>query len=338
MKKFFYLLILVLACVACDDTETPPIAESDPFWANTHSAFMGLKGAVSRVTETSYQPNTDSADGKIMESQFDASGRLLYYNPTGIEPVSQTRWIGVASAYYHYQYDASGRLTEATVDEVGAETRTYTLTYGSHECYVPLIFPMGPMDFFLVKGLQRIQSSDGAVDYLFNGNRATYSHSSWGSVTETVYEYTEGALYPVRRIVTQSRNGEVLEKETTTFAFGMDGHLLSTDKQLEEGEGQQLEHTVVQYAPNKRLLILSKKTVSSDETYEWEYTYTPDDLLLGILCKHNGEYIDSEESYAFSALDGMGNWTDSRQTLSNLIDWSHPDGTQFIRREISYIK
>lgn len=338
MKKFFYLLTLVLACVACEDEETPPATGPDNFWANTHSAFMGLKGEVSRVTETSYQPATDSEDREIMESRFDASGRLLYYNPTGIEPAPQTRWVGVASAYYHYQYDASGLLTEATVDEVGAETCTYTLTYGTHDCYVPLIFPMGPMDFFLVKGLQSIRSSDGEIDYQFKNNRATYSRSSWGSVTETVYEYAEGALYPARRLITRSRNGEVLDKETTVFTFGMDGHLSSSESELIDGEGEKLEHTVVQYLANKPLLIASKKTVSNDETYEWEYTYTRDDLLMGIVLKHNGAYLDSEESYSFSAFDGVGNWTDSRQTLSSLIDWSHPDGIQFVRREITYMK
>lgn len=343
MNKFFYLLILIAVCVACDDTDNVPAPTStkpDSFWEYPHSAFMGLEGAVSHVTDRFYLPDENSESEKMMEARFDTSGRLTYYNPTGIEPEISARWIGVASAYYQYQYNATGQLTSATVNEVGLAPCTYTLTYADHDCYVPLIFPMGPMGFFMVKGVTSIESNDKTIKYHFENNKATYSRSSWSLVTETTYEYATGSHYPARCVITKSRNNEVMEKEIVEYAFDAYGNLLSTDKKMimieENDQNNVYEHTILHYIKDELLLIESKSTVSGDDKYEWEYTYLANKLLAGILCKHNGEYMPDEESYSFSDLDEMTNWTHSIQKTSSSIDWNHQDITLDIQRQISY--
>lgn len=333
MNKILYLFVLVFL-MACEDSDTP--SPKSLFWEHSHASLMGLKGDVRRVVESTYLLDAlpGEEENKI-EYTFNASGRLTYYNPTGIEPATSTRWVGVASVVYSYQYDSFGRMVEALVTELGELPRSYTLTYGEHDCYVPLIFPVGPLPFFLVKGLVSIESSDGLVSYQFKENKASYSQSSWGGVTETVYEYEPGQPYPLSERIILTRNGDLLETTTTRYTFNADGALLSTVMDRVDGESNEtLEHTTLHYRSGKFPQIASKTMVSGSDSFEWEHTYDSKDLPLGALCKINGIYADKEESYSFTSFDDRGNWIDSRQTLSSLIDWTHQDITLGVRREI----
>lgn len=53
-----------------------------------------------------------------------------------------------------------------------------------------------------MKGLESISDADSSVLYTYSGNKAIYTTESWSGVTSTTFEYDEGVMYPVRKIVT----------------------------------------------------------------------------------------------------------------------------------------
>lgn len=51
-------------------------------------------------------------------------------------------------ACYSYGYDKAGKMVKVIVNDFSGDPVIYTLTYGEHEVFVPLIFPLGIYDFF----------------------------------------------------------------------------------------------------------------------------------------------------------------------------------------------
>lgn len=349
MNKFLYLLVIMMCLViaSCDDEHSVNIDDGGetetPFWENSHRVFAGLDGSVKRVTETTYTlaGEVEVEPVTLLDMSFNEAGRLTYYNATGME--AQTRSVWQTMAYYSYQYDDNGRMTKATVTSVGDEPVTYNLTYGEHTNYVPLIFPLGPMEFFLVKGLKTITSEDGTISYEYDGEKAAYTQAGWMGDTETQYVFAAGNPYPVKKVVTTSRDGEVLSEETTTYTYDAGGRLLKEDAKAMENTGDGLletERTVTKYADGKFLLPVSTlKDMAGGFTFDWSYTYDSNSHLQQIDYFENkgtADEVVAKEVYEYLSKDNNGNWTDSKQLQSGLINWRHVDGLVGVSRQIFY--
>ncbi len=351
MNRFPYILALMLCLViaSCDD-EKPGTDEpgngggseiETSFWEHTHAALAGLKGAVDRVTETTYALEGGAEIEPVvqLDMSFDAGGRMTFYNATGMEPeVPETRGVWQTLAYYAYRYDENGRMIQATVTPVGDVPVVYHLTYAEHTQYVPLIFPLGSMEFFPVKGLKSIVSEDGTVSYSFDGVKASYKQEMWTGDVEMVYSYTEDSPYPSQKAVTTSRGAEILSMETTVYTYGEQGRLAKTDVRVLEGEEETLR-TITNYVGEQSLLPLSVRMDAGGFRMDWDYTYTDEFALQRVEYTENRgseEEVTDREVYEYTSVDGNGNWTDSKQWQSGRVDMAHQDGLVGVRRAVTY--
>lgn len=346
-NKLFFLLsfMLCLVIASCDDEHNANMDDGGdgivaPFWEHSHLAFAGLEGNVSKVVETSYslseEDETESAT--LLDMSFNAAGQMTYYNSTGMEPATRGVWLTMAC--YSYQYDDNGRMIQATVTPVGDVPVVYHLTYGEHTQYVPLIFPLGAMDFFLVKGLQSIASEDGTISYTFDGEKAAYKQEAWMGDTETVYAYAADSSYPEKKVVTTSRNGVVVNEETTLYTYSEEGRLLKKDVRTME-EDTEIERKIINYADvdGQLLFPVSLKMDLNGFMADWTYAYDADNRLQQINYienKGSEEEVTDKEEYYYLSVDSNGNWTDSKQLRSSRVDLSHIDGIIGIRRVITY--
>ncbi len=352
MKNCFYLLTLLCivfaSCGDGHDNEEPNLPDfpKTPFWMHPHRDFMGLKGSVSKLVEITRplpSEQSDVSEGATMslDMRFNADGMLTYYNSTGMnpEPDQQTRGVWTTPSFYAYEYDEQGRMVRAVVTPMGDEPVVYNLTYGHHTNYVPLLFPLGPMDFFLVKGLQSIESDDGTVSYFFNGTEAMYETRSWSGNTKTVYHYESDSPYPIDKTVTTARGEEVEATEVTSYTYGEDGSLQKTDVRAEEG-GVESQRTIVRYAEGKFLLPVSEiADLGTTLQLDWRYTYDTDGRLQRVDYVENKgseDEVNDYEEYKYTSSDSYGNWTDSRQRQSNTVNILHMDGQVDVHRDISY--
>lgn len=346
MNKYKYVYLLTLLCLviaACNDghnDEPPPPAETI-FWDASHVAFAGLSGPVRKVVETTYSlvEGENGEETVTSQMEFDSAGRLVFYNPTGVEaPTRRDVWQMLA--YYSYRYDEKGRMIEAIVTPLGEEPVVYDLKYGDHTTYVPLIFPLGPHDFFLVKGLESITVADRSISYKFDGTKAVYKkEGAWTGDVTTEYLYQENSPYPVKRVETTSRGSDVLSVKTTGYTYDPEGGLLAEDIKLVEDEVES-ERTIIRYAANQYLLPVSRKTdLGGSFLIDWLYTYDFENRLLRIDYIENkgaADEVSAHEKYTYLSTDGYGNWTDSRQEQSSLVNWDHTDGLTGARRTLSY--
>ena len=346
LNKLLFILPLICVITSCGDTEleAPEIIPSEPsvisFWEEqSHLVMMGWKGKVNAVKESSYivpfeRQSKDEEAVSSSEWKFDISGHLIYYNPTSIEPTIYARDVWQVMACYSYGYDKAGKMVKVIVNDFSGDPVIYTLTYGEHEVFVPLIFPLGIYDFFLVKGLESISDADGSVLYTYSGNKAIYTTESWSGVTSTTFEYDEGVMYPVRKIVTLKRGGVIANMEITSYLYNEDGSLASSDKIVKEGENE-VERTVVRYMAST-LLPVSKLTDAGGQL-DWTYKYDDNNWWTEITYKeHFEEEAEAKELSIYTRKDAFGNWTEAVQQQNNMVDWSHPDSSVKVNRIISY--
>ena len=300
---------------------------------------MGWKGNVNTVKESSYLVslevwNKDEEAISSIEWKFDANGHLTYYNPTGIEPVTYIRDVWQTVACYSYEYDESGKMVKAIVNDFSGEPVIYTLAYGKHESYVPLIFPLGAYEFFLVKGLESISSEDGSISYSFDGNTASYISESWSGTSTTTFEYTAESLYPVQKTVTQERGGVITNTEVISYVYNDDGSLASTDKIVKEGENE-VERTVTRFISSS--LLLASRLTDAGGQLDWTYKYNENNWWTEVSYKEDlGEEIEAKETSTYTQKDAIGNWTEAMQQQNSQVDWSHFDSSVRVNRIISY--
>lgn len=346
LNKLLFILPLLSVITSCGDTEpeAPVICPPEPpvasFWeAQPHRAMMGWKGNVSAVKESSYLASFEvrSEEEEAISSvewKFDADGHLIYYNPTGIEPMAYTRDVWQTMACYFYEYDEDGKMVKAVVDDFSGEPVIYTLTYGKHEAYIPLIFPLGAYEFFLVKGLENISSEDGNITYTFDGEKASYTTESWSGTSTTTFEYSAESPYPVRKTVTLGREEAIINTEVTSYVYNDNGSLLSTDKMVKEGESE-VERTVIHYAVST-LLPVSRLTDAGGQL-DWTYKYNEDNWWTEVTYKENlDEEIEAKETSIYTQKDAAGNWIEAIQQQNSMVDWSHSDSSVRVVRTINY--
>lgn len=346
LNKLLFILPFLSVITSCGDTEPeapeviPPELPVVSFWdGQSHLAMMGWKGNVNAVKESSYLESLElrNEDEEVISSvewKFDADGHLTYYNPTGIEPVTYTRDVWQTMACYSYEYDEAGKMVKAIVNDFSGEPVIYTLTYGKREVYVPLIFPLGAYEFFLVKGLESISSEDGSHSYSFDGNKISYITESWSGISTTTFEYHAESLYPVRKIVTQGRGGVITNTEVTSYIYNDDGSLASTDKIVKEGEIE-VERTMIRFVPSS--LLPASRLTDAGGQFDWTYRYNENNWWTEVSYKEDlGEEMEATETSIYTQKDAAGNWIEAMQQQNSKVDWSHYDSSVRVTRIISY--
>lgn len=346
LNKLLFILPFLSVITSCGDTEPeaseiiPPELPVTSFWeGQSHLSMMGWKSNVNTVKESSYLVslevrNEDEEAISSVEWQFDADGHLTYYNPTGIEPVAYTRDVWQTMAYYSYAYNEAGKMVKAVVNDFSGEPVIYTLTYGKHESYVPLIFPLGAYEFFLVKGLESISSEDGSISYFFDGKTASYILESWSGTSTTTFEYNMESLYPVRKTVTQGRGGVIANTEMTSYVYNDNGSLASMDKIVKEGEVE-VERTIIRFITSS--LLPASRLTDAGGQLDWTYKYNENNWWTEVSYKEDlGEEIEAKETSIYTQKDAAGNWTEAIQQQNSQVDWSHFDSSVRVNRIISY--
>lgn len=348
-NRLLFILSLLSVITSCGDT-SPEIPEVTPpespaiFWQQSHLAMLGWKGNVKEVKETSLLQFDDTEDGEEFSSvvwRFDNEGRLTYYNPFGMEPEAMSRGIWQTYAAYTYEYNEQGQLSKAIVDDFGGTLTTYELEYADHTKYVPLLFPLGSLEFFMVKGLETVtctvDSDSEPTVFRFSGNTTSYTKESWEGTETTVYEYSENGNYPVKKTVTLTHGGSIVSQIISSYEYNADGSLSLIDTSAKEGSVE-IERTKKRFLTGS-LQPASQKTDAGGQTFDWIYSYDEDNRWVSVSYvqdKGSSEEITSDESSVYSQIDKKLNWLKAVQMQSSVVNPTHADGTVNVIREISY--
>lgn len=348
-NKLVFILPLLSVITSCGDTasEIPEVLPPESpavFWEQSHLSMSGWKGSVKEVRETSFLESENLENEEEFSSvqwRFDDKGRLTYYNPTGIEPEMFFRTVWQTFASYSYEYDESGRLIKAVVDDFSGTLATYVLKYGEHTRYVPLVFPLGTFDFFMVKGLESITyTTDGENETIacqYAGNKASYTTESWSGLITTVYDYVENEDYPVKKTMTVTRDGVVKNQEITVYVYNTDGSLSLADTSVQE-ENLEIERTKIRYLEGT-LNITTRKTDAGGQTFDWTYSYDKAGNWVTtsyLQDKDSEDEMTANESCVYSRQDGNDNWVETIQQQNSLVNPLHADGTVKVCRTITY--
>lgn len=369
-----FLPILFFILSGCGDDNIPATLDETPqdildasegecIWDNPHTSFFGLKGNVRGLHEQMVNPSIHEEDEDeepflTMDCSFDTAGRLTYYNATGVESV--TRMLGVASNYYRYTYDETGRLTTAAVYALGEESPTvYTLLYDDSNRYVPMPFPLGDKTLFCVKGVKEISISGGInntentcswiSDKVFSctsvevGTRfvirveTNYIYSSTKSLFPDVsvsrtYLMPEG--YGKTNII-----GELQGEETTNYRWKANGLPVIIERLSMVG-CELNEYAVTSYSENIPLAPIHTRVVGADGyiselAYSYEHHGWPSSVVRNLpKAEENNEL--PKETYSYANVDKQGNWTECELHMNAGVDMSHWTGICYLHRDISY--
>ena len=333
-------LAAALNLTACSDDEgtpAPPICPpATAFWEQPHPVFLGLQGEVESLAETLWADvDGEEEEGTTTLTRFNNAGKITYYNPTGIE---ENRWIGMDMYSHAYLYDEQNRLQQARLTAVGTEPISYTLTYDEDNRYVPLPFELGPLDFFLVKGVAGITAEGTDFICTRTATAVTYITQTPGlrgtTETHTVYEYGPGESYPRTRKVWEMHDGKEVMVEQTTYRFADNGRLTERriinfeDNQPTVGEEQTFHATL------PLCLELTSVTDLDQTLIRYYYTYEEHGWISRIAKVQNAEV--ETETYTYTTVDGTGNWTEGRFIWSSRVNLAHWDGAFRVTRKLTY--
>lgn len=331
MKIYIWMMLFAGAFVACSDdgaeTPAPPSGERKPVWEEySHARLMRLQGAVRSARE--YFTDQEAEVVQLTVS-FDASGRCTSYNPTGIEPDAVTYGWGQEAVWFDYRYDASGRMSEVTRYAVGADPQVYTITYGTHESYIPAPFPLGNIEPLMLRGVVRIES-DG---YLLtsNGQSAESQETTGGWFSHdisTSIVIADGLPVSARSVWVQ-REEEIKRVEITyTYSDNWLSECRVTTRVPEEEDQVETTGYSSQW-PCSPVFREITQGQSATQLLRVEYSYTENGLpkdavyTVGIPLDANEEFKQWYNSY-----DAQRNWTSSTKEV---------DGTELVlSRVLSY--
>lgn len=345
MKKF--LLAIIALCpywvgsflVSCSDSENSESVPSS-VWEYAHTYLMGFQGNVTSFKEMVYEANS-AASAEVFTSriaQFDAWGRITGYDPTGV--VSTTRMLGMEINRYNYQYDTDGQLIHVEVETIGGEKTTYTIHYQKEvQHYVPLPFPLGPLNFFCVKGVKAIEGSDGLQGSWQNDafvcQQTIHANTRWEITTTTTSYYTSTAM-PYPEVVEEetAMGGEILSKEMRTYTYDACGTPKTCRKEIVEGTDI-IENSLTTYCSWPLMACEQESWSENGRTVTLRYTYDNQHRLISIRRQADSE-SGPAETMIYTEEDSHGNWTRGSQQWNELVNANHPDIEVRIVRSFTY--
>lgn len=334
VRTFIPVLMLGIACTSCkseSEEAGPSLPEPSPvFWETPVREMMSLAGPVHTATTQVVMGATEEEAGYyfLNSKEFDAQGRLTKYDPIGL---TGTFEYNVPTQVSEYAYDGEGRLISITMSEFGQET-TYTLTYGDHDCYVPLPLNMGDMRIFLIHGLESVTNKTTGEKLLtWEGDKAITSKKSFIITTRTEITFENG--YPKSAISYPESVGSTDEATTTTlYTWNEDGSPL----RIEESNAE--SRSVTTFSTNVPGYPALEETYAAGEggalLTQVEYLYSDKGDLAKVWCPDSDATGFFVEQYQddFQQFDAQGNWTaGTRNYLSTGEQYS-------IVRQISYFE
>lgn len=337
----------VLAFYSCESEEPPYTTEiPTPYLEQPHSYFLGLKGNIRQVEETT-NINIDSEweTSGICFTQFTADGNISFYDPTGLSldngiyKQQNKRWIGVEMNQFRYEYTPNGNMSKATITSIGEEVTTYLLNYGTHSRYIPLPFQVGNLNFTFAKGLTDVQSNQNGFVCDIQETHAKYTlfTNMWRDTwrTETTYVYNEGAVLPASCTVTDTSESEgEVSKEHTNFTFSQDGRLTaSTTKRYEYGTLIETEYK--QYHPTLPHKVTQREIVlANGDRSTWTYRYEEHGWQSSITRTDTDDTYT--EIYLYPRIDAHGNWYEGHFTWNEHVNLNHSNDDIKTLRALEY--
>lgn len=334
MKQFSLICILSsLLFISCNQTDDwdeqlPPVN----FWTEAHTERMGLQGNVRKIEEYS---ELDNERFILSQTKFDAQGRVTHFYPVNEfeSNLPQTYWMPTASQSFIYTYTGS-QLTGIRVWEWGSTPVDYTLTYGNHNRYVPLLLlNLQPLTHCFVQGLTGIESSDNSVSFEQQGENIILRTRSDYQQTTYLYKY-EGSVLPLacEELTTASDDeSHVYEKRETTFDYFENGAIREMKVRTENEMDKSTEH----FFYNAQGCILKHTLDSRQSNATLSYAYNTTGLLTQI-GHTDGEGTEIGRMRAIYDLDAHRNWIRVEQRVTGFIDWNMREGTYLLYRNLVY--
>ncbi|MEG2150180.1 MAG: hypothetical protein RRY36_03045 [Bacteroidaceae bacterium] len=333
------LLFVLLVSSSCDKEDSQPQPEEKVIWEQAHTCLLHFEG--NPLLVTSSQRSGDGAYMLDKTYKFDEEGRLLDYDPTGNEQQGASTFMGQwgtpeNSTKYTYAYDTKGRLITVVAQSLGSEAATYSLTYDTHQVYIPCPLPLADLPLYLIKGLSKVERTDDASQknpfvYIYDGEKASSQTTTWMGTTTT--EYTFKGMYPYKCVKKTSRAEMVLQQEETLYAFGELGALLAETTITTTDVPEEKTTTSLTYA--KPWLLVRQATITAGmSTERYEYTYSE----KGLLTSANKTSGEESASIAVSPyiFDDKGNATKADYTVNGLFYDYLPEGTITLNQTFSY--
>ena len=240
---FPILSLALLSCNKDDNNITPENQTYSNIWDNVSDAeLLNMPSYIQRI-EISQSNESGETNGISSIHEFNHSGRITSYRK-GFNYNLETRTDIIDSytmnmisniATYTYEYDDKERLSYVTIDEDGILSQ-YEITYSDHSRYIPAIFAVGDLSFYLIKGVEQITLSDITdpndksllYTFKYEGNTASYTVShGWLSRETTVkYYYNSSSDFPVSKTAVTTYFGEKIFDANCEYTFDLFGRLL----------------------------------------------------------------------------------------------------------------
>ena len=290
----------------------------------THSKCMALQGNVRHV-----EVYNEELDMTEVKADFDASGRCLFWDATGVpeeENVpSKTKSMGSGwlstPARYHYTYNEKGQLVSVVRQQLGGETEHFTITYGWHQLWLPLPFPIASLSPYMVQGIESITSEH--YHLVCDGVEAHADHQilSWMSLRETtdfVFENQKVVEQHARLYSTSADGSETQIQRTRTFFEYGTNQLQRMLEVTVDDEGYQ-EKTESIFSLHRPYQLLQKRFYTGMEMtplYVTGYQYDEAGRLISVDDKSGDGFFETPYTQAYSSFDRMGNWATALKTYS----------------------
>lgn len=316
MKRFALILVLAATtAVGCNDNDdSAAIKQPKPVWESySHAQLFKFSGAVKQVTRTY---SGKEASTTVLTAQFDAKGNCTVYNPTGIEITGdfsgETRgdW-GIEAVWYTYTYDGAGRMSCATKYEVGSDPMVYSITYGSHDNYIPAPFALGDIEPLLLKGVTRIE----APGYLLVADDltaiATRTIGGWRPVIEkTTFNFSDNLPVKQTAVTYPGESDREQERTETTYTYDRNWLVRMEKTTSYPGDESNKQRFATQFSSQWPFMIIAKEGYAGAKPtpeFRIEYKYAENGQPMSAAYA-TGMFYYGEFTQHYTAYDTTGNW------------------------------
>ncbi|MGL4332577.1 MAG: hypothetical protein ACRCZQ_11090 [Bacteroidales bacterium] len=320
------IILSLLMFLSCSDEKLEYTSSFGSYWDKPTLQKQGLNGAISKITE---YMEFEGMRYILSESFYDRNGNIEKFIPVDdFENLkSPSRWLPQASRSYSYEYNQK-QLIRINVFEHNENIVSYTFHYGNDERYAIFDLDVKPNSPLLIKNLKYVEASDGSFSMGWDADRLLVSCVSDYEVTETEYVYGV-SLYPKTALVRIDEFG-VKSEISTAYSFHSNGAFSEVISATKE-EGRNFQE-VKKFNSDGFVLSLIQ---SGDLSKQLHYKYNSRNFLTSI--NHlDGLQDEIGSMTSIYDLDPQNNWIRKESTVEGFIDWDTNEGTEVVKREITY--
>ena len=317
MKKKIHVLLVAffaLLSVGCSDfeygTSIPPT-----HWY--HAQLLGFYGAVHTIAI-----HDATASQQLVDAEFDAYGRCVRWNDTGVMNRSDysTRAWGSETAWYEYKYNAEGAVVEVRKYVLGGDVETFRISYGNHTINVPAPFPLGNLPCWIA-GVSRIESEhytltcDGKS---VKAERRMYDVQN--EVWKSQFHFQQSTVTEEDiQIYTIAEDGEQKLSRRRRVLYDFSGPTLNRIIRIDTDEDGHKVRFETLYNGNT-MRPLRRKLFSGDEqqpTYEAVYEYDYRGRLTVV--RDEKEFFETPYTIKYQTEDMQRNFLTATRTMGDQV-------------------